>query len=53
MSPRGLSGPPENRLGKGLQLEVWKLPSGPAALVEEPGFERRASRSRLSFFVLF
>ena len=52
MPPRELYGPHENHLGEGLGLKVWKPPSGPAALVEEPGFELRASLSHWWLFVL-
>lgn len=43
--------PLENHPNKGLQLKVWKPPTSPVSLVEEPGFEPRACPSHLLLFV--
>lgn len=41
----------ENHPNKGLQLKVWKPPTSPVSLVEEPGFEPRACPSHPLLFV--
>lgn len=43
--------PLENHPNKGLQLKVWKPPTSPVSLMEEPGFEPRACPSHPLLFV--